>query len=146
MTPASGGFTPPPYLPPAPGLELPGTGQPAALPWLRGFCAAQLLMFGGMTLVGLGLVATAAVDPSMRAAPHEPPFWVIGAFVLVLCAPLSVFYLVGVVAPRRPWLYVYGFVTFGVAFLCGGCWFLAIPVLIQWVKPETRAWLEQRSG
>lgn len=133
---------PPPYVPPAPG-QLPPGGEPAALPWLRGFCAAQLLMFGGLSLMGLGLVATAGFDPSLRASPGDPPLWVIGVFLLVLGLPLSTFYLVGVVAPRRPWLFTYGIVSFAVAFMCGGCWFLAIPVLIYWLKPETRAWLEQ---
>lgn len=100
-------------------------------------------MFGGMSLVGSGLVATAGFDPSLRAAPGEPPLWVIGVFLLVLGLPLSTFYVVGVVAPRRRWLFSYAFVTFGVAFLCGGCWFLAVPALIYWLKPETRAWLEK---
>lgn len=25
---------------------------------------------------------------------------------------------------------------------CGGCWMLAIPTLIYWLKPETKQWLE----
>ncbi len=97
-------------------------------------------MFGGMSLIAVGLVATAAIDPGYRVNPDEPPAWVIGLFLAVFSVPLAIVYLVGLIAPRRPWVYVYGYIACAGSFVCGGCWFLAIPVLVYWLKPETKAW------
>ncbi len=126
-----------------PGL-LAAKNQRQAVLWLQGFCAAQLLFFGGLCLMGWGLVASAAIDPNLRAAPDDPPLWFIGALLLVYAVPFAAVHVIGVVAPRRPWGYVYGFVVCGMAFMCGGCWFLAIPLLLYWLTPETRAWHEQQ--
>ncbi|HMR05933.1 MAG TPA: hypothetical protein PKA88_09145 [Polyangiaceae bacterium] len=136
------GFVPPPQLPP-PMYAAPVSDPKHAVRWLQGFCAAQLLFYGGLSLMGFGLVATVAIDPGMRAAPGDPPLWVIGSFLLVYGLPLAVAHVVGVVAPRKPWAYTYGIVLCAAAFVCGGCWFLAIPVLIFWLKPETRAYHDQ---
>ncbi len=128
------------FVPPAPGVGLPGSGPPAAVGWLKGYFAAQLLMFGGLSLIALGLVATAAIDPSFRVNPDDPPAWVIGILLAAYALPLAVAYLVGLVAPRKPWVYVYRLVACAGSFVCGGCWFLALPVLVYWMKSETKAW------
>jgi len=63
---------------------------------------------------------------------------IVGTWSLVLLG-LNV---VGVICPRKPWMYVVGFVLLGFTVACGGCWVAALVGLIFWVRPDTRQWLQ----
>jgi hypothetical protein len=133
---------PSPYLAPVPGVESVRGAAPTGILLLRIYCALQVFLY--LLLVGVGafLIIASLADPaSFPTSPGEPPPWIIGVVITVLYLPLLVVYAVGLAAPRRRWLYMYGIVVCALSMTCGGCWMFAIPTLIFWLKPETKAWL-----
>jgi hypothetical protein len=66
------------------------------------------------------------------------------AFGVAFCGVIMLFaagHAVGVACPRRNWMYAVGLVLLGLGVL-SSCAPFAIALLIFWVKPEVRAWLE----
>jgi hypothetical protein len=133
---------PSPYLAPVPGVESVRGAAPPGILWLRIYCGLQVLLYLFLVAIGAFMIIAPLADPSsFPTSPGEPPPWLLGLVLTVLYLPLLFVYAVGLAAPRRRWLYVYGIVVCVLSLTCGGCWMAAIPALIYWLKPETRAWL-----
>jgi hypothetical protein len=131
-----------PYVAYAPGADQPAGAAPAAILWLRIYCGFQLLFFLCVSGVGIFLIVAPLVDPaSFPTHSGEPPVSVLGIILTALYSPMLVLYAVGLAAPRRRWLYIYGFVVCALSMVCGGCWPLSIPTLIYWLKPELKLYL-----
>jgi len=133
------------FIPPAPGASAAGGGAPVAVMWLRVFSAFQLLLAGVMLLGGVALVVFLSVSPP-PSTPGELPAWIVPLFLIVLSAPVAAIHLVGVVAPRRKWMFAYGLVLACLSFVCGGCWPLGVVALVFWFKPETKVWFDTGPG
>lgn len=131
----------------APYLDTPPVDKaPTGIVLFRVYSGLQTLLFLCMVLVGVFLVVVPSAWPHVfPVKPGEPPPQIIGAVLAVLYLIPLVIFTVGIFAPRRPWLYVYGIITCAMSMTCGGCWMLAIPTLIYWLKPETKQWLESGS-
>lgn len=133
---------PAPYVAYAPGTEEPVGAAPSGILWLRIYCGFQLLFFLLLSGVGVVLLIAPLLDPgSFPTRSGEPPLWIFGLILTALYSPMLLLYAVGLAAPRRRWLYAYGFVLCALSMVCGGCWPFAIPALIYWLKPEVKAWL-----
>ena len=52
-------------------------------------------------------------------------------------------HLLGVLAPRRPWMHVVGVLILGLGLL-SSClsWVVNLPLLIYWLKPEVKRWFD----
>jgi hypothetical protein len=57
-----------------------------------------------------------------------------------LCAVLLVAYAVAPWLPRKPWTWIYGIAIITFSAL-GGCFFVAIPLLVFWIRPDVQAHL-----
>lgn len=124
-------------------MEQLGDGPPPALLWLRLYCGFQLFFFLLMAGMGAVMIALPLIDPiTFAPAPGEPPMWVFGGIIVVIYGPMLIVYAIGLAAPRRPWMYIYGIAICALSMVCGGCWPMAIPALVYWLKPELKAWLE----
>ena len=131
----------PHFVPPVPGHPGVVDRPPDGVTWLRIFCGLQLTFFALLILLGVTMSVALTLSPP-PAHPGDPPPWTAGVFIVGLYLPLSIAYIVGLVGPRRPWMYTYGIILSVLGFMCGGCWFMAIPFLIFWVKPETKHWYD----
>jgi hypothetical protein len=131
-------MTQPPYLDAAP-----SDNAPTGIVLFRVYAGLQTLLFLFLVLVGVFLIVSPSVWPTVfPVKPGDPPPQLIGAILAVLYLIPLVVFAVGVFVPRRPWAYVFGIVACAMSMTCGGCWMMAIPALIYWLKPETKAWLE----
>ena len=133
---------PPQFIPPVPGHPGFDGRAPDGVMWLKVFCGLQVTFHVLLVLLGVGMSLAMSLSPSTTTSPGDPPPWVVGVFLVVVYLPIAVAYVVGLVGPRRPWMYGYGIFLAVLGFMCGGCWFMAIPFLIFWVKPETKYWYE----
>jgi hypothetical protein len=131
-----------PYMEPASADK-----APTGLLLFRIYSAFQALLFLFLVFVGVFLIIAPGLWPTaFPVKPGEPPPALIGGVLSALYLVPFVVFVIGTIAPRRPWMYVYGIIACVMSMTCGGCWMLAIPTLIYWLKPETKQWLESRAG
>ena len=116
-------------FPPASPEAAPARGRPPIWRWYVALCAGAALLYLGIGLVGVAsfFVPELAGDPVEDAA-----LAVLGLLLFPVCA-------VGAFVPRRPWAWTYGLTAIIVAMLTCCTLPAAIPVLIAWLKPETKA-------
>lgn len=110
-----------------------GTGTvPAAVGWYRAYCWLNVAMYTSIAVLFPML---------LLVEPDTPAEDTVGAVVMaVMCAPLALLYLAGAVRTRPQWGWTYGLVLICLTLTSMCCLPLAIPLLIQWIKPETKAY------
>lgn len=64
----------------------------------------------------------------------------IGAALVVLGLVLSLAYGAAPFLPRVPWVWVYHLVLIGLAMTSACCLPICVPLLIWWIKPDSRAY------
>ena len=111
---------------------------PGVVVWYRIFCVATVLMYVLCAIYGVALLA---MDPSTLDAYGDEltELRITGGACLVVGLPLAAFYFVAALLPARPWCWVVGLVAIVIAMTGCCCVPAAIPLLIFWVKPETKA-------
>jgi hypothetical protein len=96
-----------------------------------------------VALCGLGLAITGALLVHDHVSEDDFVFGVVGIAIVgtwsIVVLALNV---LGVVCPRKPWMYVVGFVLLGCTVVCGGCWVAAVVGIIFWARAETRQWFQ----
>lgn len=131
---------PPPGYQPGYGGPPPPTGTPAVVMWFRVYCG--FLAFMNVLVMGLGIfiVVAGSSTPELREAANGMEPAIIGALYAVLGFAFAVAYSVGLFIPRKPWGWIAGIVliALGMTSLC--CLPAAIPLLIFWLKPETKSY------
>lgn len=126
-------------MPYSPGTALYyGNEPPSVLVWLRVMCGFNSLM--GLAILAMGFIAP-MVQPRVKGEDIAA-----GVVLVALGVILTGVNAVGLWAPRKPWMYGYGIFLAIFPMVCGGCWPLAILVLIGWFKPETKAWFQSQSA
>ena len=110
------------------------TGRKAFL-WYRVYCGLMIALYLLVTVVGVFL---AVVQP--QSGTNSPEEMLITGIVYAVLG--GIFFLVFAVAlfmPRKSWNWVVGIVMIGLGMT--SCCFLPflIPLLIYWLKPETKA-------
>ncbi|MBX3221201.1 MAG: hypothetical protein KF795_11830 [Labilithrix sp.] len=115
------------YEPPS-GVE---RGRPAVITWFRVYAATTVLLYVGMLVAWL---AVAANGPAMGGAELALVLLIFGVVVLLFGG----LFAVAAMVPYKPWGWTVGLVA-----ICLGltsCMAVAaIPLLIYWMKPETKA-------
>lgn len=107
---------------------------PKVWPWYVAYCialaVAYLLFFVG------GVVLFFLLD---RLPPEERTLLV---FYAVLSIALGLVFAAGFAAgpllPRKPWVWIYGMVLICIGMTSACCLPASIPLLIFWIKPETK--------
>jgi uncharacterized membrane protein len=114
------------------GYERPSTarGRPAVITWFRVYAIATVLFY----VVFIAGWIFASTGPAIHDPDRALTLLVIGSVVFLLGA----FYAVAAMVPFKPWGW-----TLGLVAICLGlssCMvFAAVPLLIFWMKPETKA-------
>ena len=113
------------------------TEAPGVILWYRIYNVLTAVMY-------LGLVALLWWSKSGVVefdSPEEEMEVTILAWVfLVIGLPLAIFHLVCCFMTNRRWHWMLGFFPIGIG-MTGCCLPFCIPLLIFWLKPETKAWL-----
>lgn len=112
---------------------------PVVVRWYKAYCGAMVLMYLLCALFG---AAALLIDPSLLEdqAGDMADLRIQGAIFLVLGVPLAMLYLVAALLPAKPWTWVVGIVAIAFALSSCCCVPVAAPLLIYWLKPETKAY------
>jgi hypothetical protein len=115
------------YMPLVPGQ------RPAVWFWYVAYCLAMALLY--LACLGLGFLMPFFDD----ASQGEGVF--IAIVFVVFCLPLFLLYAAAPLLPRGKFAWYYGFVTIGIGFTSCCTLPFSIALLIQWLKPEVKAYL-----
>lgn len=113
------------------------TEAPGVILWYRIYNVLTVVMYLVLTAFFWWVKSSGLEFDS----PEEEMEIAIYAWVfLVIGLPLAFFHLVCSFMTHRRWHWVLGFFPIGIG-LTGCCMPVCIPLLIYWLKPETKAWL-----
>src|SRR5688572_26820112 len=114
---------------------------PPVLPWYRAYCAAMALLYLACVVGGALLLVfherIAALDRTMSSSVG---FLVYGVVLAVIGFVLMAAFAAALVLPRKPWVWVYHIVLISIGLSSPCCMLASVPLLIFWIKPETRAY------
>lgn len=125
------GFTPPPMSVPQDNE----TGRKAFL-WYRVYCGAMAVLYVLVAVLGVFLASYA---PRTREYSPEETM-IMGIIYAVLGVIFFIIFAVAFFLPRKPYNWIVGIVMMALGMT--SCCFMPflIPLLIYWVKPETKAY------
>lgn len=122
-------------------MDQPNVAKPAVYVWFLVFCLLMALMYLGCTIFGGVLLS---LDPAQLEgmSRHGDPngVWFQGLFMLILGLPLFLFYAGVPFLPPRKWSWVLGIVAIALSLTSCCCMPAGIPLLIFWLKSETKAY------
>ena len=105
-------------------------GRPAVITWYRVYASSTLLLY---MLVGAWLLMSSAEQSHLGP---EQAVTLLGVGLLVLV--FGVFYAVAAMVPFKPWGWTVGLIAICLG-LSSCLAVVAIPLVIFWMKPETKA-------
>ena len=130
-----------PYASPKLEAEAPPVRARPSLWWLfRVYAALMTFVYIALVFGGAFLFLLAVSDELDREDTIEA--YVYGVMMVLVGIPFAMFFAVGIFLPRRGWAY-----GVSMALICIGltspCTMpFSIPLLIQWIKPETRQYFQ----
>lgn len=110
--------------------------RPAVVRWFYVYCVVLCVLY---------LVVAACCLPFFLIEPAELDMGkteavLMGVMMLVMGLFFFVLFLMPFFLPRRPWVWVFDLVLICIG-MTSACFLLAsIPLLLFWLKPETKAW------
>ena len=117
--------------------ETPATERPAVVVWYRVYCVLMALLYLALVVIGVALVALGLMgQEAFDGDPTEAV--VMGAVYGVMGFVAFIPFVIGALVPARPWAWVYGIVMICIGLTSCCCMPACIPLLIFWIKPETR--------
>jgi hypothetical protein len=130
MQPAPFGYG---YEPP----ESSQRGRPAVIMWYRVYASVTLLLYVGFLVLWMVMsnAAFSSATPNAQTAQASALMMLI---VILVTLFFGFFYVIAALVPYKPWGWTVGLIA-----ICLGissCMLVAaIPLLIYWMKPETKA-------
>jgi len=129
-----------PYAPPTQiqGSSLP-PGKPGVILWYKIFCVFSGLVYFGVVTLGFFMYFSAA---DLATQPGEEEIFKIEGIVFgVMGFVLAAMFLAGALYDKGNGAWIYGIVLIAIALTSCYCWPISIPLLIFWIKPETKEYL-----
>jgi hypothetical protein len=114
---------------------------PAVWYWQIVYCYVWASMFLMLDFVGILMLATADTTTS-EIEPSE--LKLAGIVITVICTSLVLLFGSVPFGPKRPWNWVCHLILICIGLTICYCIPFCIPLLIFWVKPETRAFFNMR--
>lgn len=106
--------------------------------WYLAYLGLLLFLFAGVAVLGGLFLAGVFDEPGMEDMETR----ILGGIYLGGGIVMSVPTVLAFFFPRRKWTWVYHLVMICIGLT--GCTFVfSIPLLIFWLRPETREWFEQ---
>ena len=148
------GPPPPPFLPPPPPRAVPPVlatavapaAEPPVLRWYRVYLGAMAALYLGCFALGVLFLVLREEIADWPPVDDPTTFVAYGIVLAATGAVLHTVYFGAFFLPRRPWAWIAHLVL--IALGLASCCMLpaAIPLLVSWRKPETRAWFGRRAG
>ena len=115
---------------------------PPVWPWYVTYCVFMALLYVACIAMG---VLFLVVDPAaMDSEPFEA--LITGVVLIGISAPLMVAFAAGPFLPRRGWAWIAGLLLIGIGMTSCCCIPACLPLLLQWIKPDTKAWFGYTGG
>jgi cell division protein FtsW (lipid II flippase) len=118
--------------------------SPKVLTWYRVYCVLMALLYLLVAVIGGFIIVfgqqIAAEDPELSAAEALIMGWMFVAVGVVLIVP----FVAALALPRRHWVWIYHLVMICIGLTSVCCLPVTVPLLIFWIKPETKAWFDTR--
>ena len=130
--PNYGGPQPPPWTP---------AGKPAVLKWFAAYCVFMTLLYAAC-VAGGAWVLTLPEDAMTSREVDATEMRIQGGVLLAIALPLMVAFGLALVLPRRRWVWIYNLVLIAVGLTSVCCLPVTVPLLIYFIKPETKAWFD----
>lgn len=113
---------------------------PKVLKWYKAYCVMIGLMY--LLVFGVG-ICLLVIEPSVLGTdPNDleklEEIKIQSVIMVVLGLIFATPYSVAPFLPKKPWVWVYGIVLIGITMSSCCLLPLAIPLLIYWIKPETK--------
>jgi len=115
--------------------------RPSVVFWYRVYCGFMaalyaLVMLGGVAWVVFG----AGIAGSEKDEMPQAVLLAYAAFLVVLGLSLTAAFGAPFFLAPRPWVWIYGIVLIAIGLTSCCLWPATIPMLVYWLKPETRAY------
>jgi hypothetical protein len=135
-----GPFFIPPGAPPGTPLLMEEERPPEAVYYFRIYAIITLLWLLGVFAFGLWMM----LEPLMKhggGGTVSPGEWIIGLFVAGISFVFIVPHAIVLFGGRAKWVYTLAVVLIALSMLSNTCCLpVTIPLLIVWMKPETKRW------
>jgi len=117
------------------------TAKPPVIKWYLIYCIAMALLYIGCTVFG-GLLTFADLS-SFSAGRDLMEMKIQGIIMLVVGIPLFFLYAAAPFLPRKPWNWIFSIVLICIGMTSCCCIPACVPLLIFWIKPETKEYFQQ---
>lgn len=124
---------PPPPLKP----RQSNTGKPEVIGWYKLFCIFMAIVYLLLIPLGVFLVSQDYDDQEIL---------VNGIILIMLGPPFSIAFGLGAFWDNKPWHWIYGLVLIALSLSSCCCFPISIPLILYWLKPETKAYFERESN
>ena len=116
----------------------PSISRPTVVLWYRVYCVASALFY---LLIGFVFILGMTLDPTFtKGVEHPEAFrifaWVFSSFIIMFGALFLLSFLLG----RNSSAWIYHLVMICLGLSNGLFLFFCIPMLIYWLKPETKTY------
>lgn len=108
--------------------------------WYRVYCGVMLGLYFLVSMAGIFLMV--AQPPTTEYKPEE--MMIMGIIYGLLGAVFFIIYLVALVLPPKPYNWIVGIVMIAIGMTTCCFWPAVIPLLIFWIKPETKTFLGRK--
>jgi hypothetical protein len=110
--------------------------QPPVVIWARVYAAAMALLYLICTAGGVFMLIAAA-----ETHGHKAEEAMIQGVIFTAVSPLLlILALIAAFAPRKKWGWIMNIALMGIGCTSCFCLPLCIPLMIFWMKPETKSW------
>ena len=124
---------PPPPLKP----RQSNTGKPEVIGWYKLFCIFMAIVYLLLIPLGVFLVSQDYDDQEIL---------VNGIILIMLGPPFSIAFGLGAFWDNKPWHWIYGLALIAISLSSCCCFPISIPLILYWLKPETKAYFERVSN
>jgi hypothetical protein len=107
---------------------------PPVVTWYRVYAGLMAAMYLAMVVFGVTMPLW------VPAQEDEPPPWVYALAFGCVGLPFAAAYVAAFFVPVKPWAWVYHLVLICLGLTSACCMLASIPLLIFWIKPETKAY------
>lgn len=108
--------------------------KPAVWGWYVTYCIAMAALYLVVVVAGFTVLLTGPTGPEVDPLGSKIGSLIVIGLGLVLLIPFAA----GPLLPRRRWAWVVGLVLICIGLTSMCCLPIAIPLLIWWLKPETK--------
>ena len=112
------------------------TNPPLAVVWFKVYAGAMTLMYVGCFIGGLAMIFLADELPERERAE----LYINGIILAVMGLPLAIASGLPLFLPRKGWAWTYNIVIIAIGLTSCCCIPACVPLLIFWLKPETKEW------